>query len=283
MTKFFLFFLLFLTFCVTSPVYAAAPPSEKILLFRKILVKECTSQGKCLDVVSEQSSPAKVEIRIAKVKKGGVVSFHGEDHLRVEAKGTPFQADLFVNMVGTKASVYAVLRSGKGTKRHGVTKKFLLSDAESTPVNVTDQSITIDGKLYRAELIIGAAENSPSSEKSVSLGIRFSRGGETVCEMRKEVKNSEDTFFCEGMAIGNPAVVRARATIVPPTAEQRKLGANLDQVYVTAYAVEKTPNGPPIESRPEIVALDNEKAVMEISTTPSTDSMRMEVTPYVIW
>lgn len=91
------------------------------------------------------------------------------------------------------------------------------------------------------------------------------------------------TFFCEGKALGNPATVRVKATIVPSTEEQRKLGANLDQIRVAACAVEKVPNDASLESRSEIVALDNEKAVMEISTAPSTGSMRLVATPYVIW
>lgn len=255
--------LLFPLLFLSTPVSAT-----QVQLFRKVLIKECVAKNQCTYIAPEAPVTTRIEIPLVHVSKGGPGSLHGENHHNVIARGTPFKSDLFLNAKGSGVSVYAVLRSGKGTKRHGITKTVELADLEKSPLRITDTPISRNGKTLTAELIVGLSESALSDPKTVSLGIKFMKDGKIICSARKEVKNEQETQLCEGL--------KATATIISPTEEQRKLGASLDQIKIAAVDKEN-------RFKPMIIALDNEEASIEMSSGSPKDSMRLEVVPYVIW
>lgn len=63
---------------------------------------------------------------------------------------TPFKGEIYINKLKKEFSIYAVLRSGHGTKRHGVTKMARIDGLKLEPMQLVDKPISINGKTYRA-------------------------------------------------------------------------------------------------------------------------------------
>ena len=93
---------------------------------------------------------------VGKAKGGGL---HGSSQFQIVEAKTPFKGEIQVNQINNKISIYALLRSGKGTRRHAVTKVIKdanLSDFQS--IELIDKPISIDGKLYQAKLLVSPAQ-----------------------------------------------------------------------------------------------------------------------------
>lgn len=132
---------------------AFAAESEKVLLTRSIVVEVCDDSNKCIEHPSTHSGAAEIELK--PFKKGNESGLHGEDKLQVMADGNPFKSEIFVNKTKSGYSINAVLRSGEGTKRKGVTQKSdITSFADFKPLLLTDKVIVINGKKYQAKLKI---------------------------------------------------------------------------------------------------------------------------------
>lgn len=167
-------FVLALFVVAISTYLSFAEANESLSLSRQLIVETCDYNGKCHEVASDKEASGSVAIELSTFHKGRVTGVHGQDTLQISSNGVPFKSEIFVNKVKSGYSVYAVLRSGKGTRRNGVTKKTLIETiSEFKPVTLTDAPITIDGKEYRAKLIISSVPNVSTNELSCSfVGIK---------------------------------------------------------------------------------------------------------------
>jgi len=121
--------------------------------------------------------------------------------------------------------------------------------------------------------------------KLLTLQFEFSRAGLTVCKGKKEVQDGETFLFCEGKALGNRALVKVKAKILPKSKEAEERGHKF-QVDVSATVEEIEPSGRiAIVSTPQIIALEGEQAEFSVSETPEdgqpVESFSMKVTPII--
>lgn len=147
---FFCGFITFLSFNAFS--------SEQIAVARAIIVESCTTDlTDCRKVTTE--NPSSVNIPFSHAGKGKGGGDHGVVRFQSMQGDTPFKGEIHINKpsTGQGYSIYAVLRSGHGTKRHGVSKNIKVDDfSKFKPMELVDRPILIDGKTYRAKLVISS-------------------------------------------------------------------------------------------------------------------------------
>jgi hypothetical protein len=136
--------------------------NEQISLTRNIIVESCSVD---LSDCKQMSTgiPVQVDIPLSQVGKSAAVKdegrgTHGEIRFRTLHAGTPFKGELFVNKILSGYSIYAVLRSGKGTRRNGVTKTIKIEDPSTfAAIELVDKPIIVGNKTYRARMVISSA------------------------------------------------------------------------------------------------------------------------------
>lgn len=139
---------------ITVAASSQAMESEHISLARSLTVDVCNTQSQCKTSDDKQDGTA--DIKLSSFHKGNARGLHGTDKALVTADNIPFKSEIFVNKTKSGYSIYAVLRSGQGTKRNGVTKRIdVLNISEFSSISLADKPFEIAGKQYRAKLEVG--------------------------------------------------------------------------------------------------------------------------------
>jgi hypothetical protein len=143
-----------LFFAVFSVLPELVIANEQINLARNIVVESCSEDlSDCRQISKENSSIVKIPLSLV-----GGYGMHGEVRFRTIEAGTPFKGEIFVNKLSSGYSIYAVLRSGRGTSRNSVTKKVVIEDPSTLKtIELVDRPIIIEGKTYRARMIVSSA------------------------------------------------------------------------------------------------------------------------------
>lgn len=131
--------------------------AEQIPVARTIIVESCTAD--LTDCKAESPEPPvrlAIPLSEAGIAKGG--GLHGEARFQTMRADTPFKGEIYINRNKSGSSIYAVLRSGRGTKRPGVTKHIKIDDSmKFKPKELVDKPIMVEGKTYRAKMRVTSA------------------------------------------------------------------------------------------------------------------------------
>ncbi len=145
----FLFLLLFF------PQFSLA--KETFTLERAIRVKTCLNGGTCTEFLPQENEIPTIRIALeksfAKGINGGV---DGWDRHKISAENITFKSEIHLIQYTNKSIyLYAMLRSGSGTKRNGNVHKVSLESASALkPILIQDEPIPFNRGTVQAQLVI---------------------------------------------------------------------------------------------------------------------------------